>query len=80
MVSFQFSLKESGLESDGRVRRSHQEYGKQVAPRGTSFSAADTIDFPAHDRVAEAGCVRLSAVCARLDVVKQVEGRSSQLA
>jgi hypothetical protein len=73
IVSFQFSLKESGPEREGRVRRIYQEYGKQMAPRGPSFSAADMIDFPAHDRVAE-------AVCVRLNVVKEVEGRSSQLA
>jgi hypothetical protein len=40
-------------------------------PRGPSFSAADRIDFPADDGVAE-------AVFARLNVIEEVEGRGSQ--
>ena len=72
IVSYQLSLKESGPGSDGGVRRIHQEYGKRMAPRGTSFWAAGTVGPPGDDRAAE-------AICARLNVIKEVEGRNSQL-
>jgi hypothetical protein len=71
MISFHFSLKESGSESDGTIRRIHQEYGKSDGVERTSFSAAGAIDFAARDRVRE-------TVCARLNVIKELEGRSSQ--
>jgi len=43
-----------------------------MAPRGTSFWAAGTVGPPGDDRAAE-------AICARLNVIKEVEGRNSQL-
>jgi hypothetical protein len=80
MVSFQFPLVESGLESDGRNRRSYQDDGMQSAPCGPSFSVAGTICIFARDWVAKEAFERLN-VAKRLNVVKkEAEERSAQLA